>query len=78
MTDFEIRTEQYYLHVDPANSVLATTRFGNIIMPNTWVRNYGRGRVAHCSLAHTPEELRQEPVLSLLTREMKWAAREPS
>src|SRR6185437_1729116 len=25
--DFEVRSEQYYMHIDPANKVLATTRF---------------------------------------------------
>jgi type 1 glutamine amidotransferase len=26
--DFDVETEQYYLHTDPANNVLATTRTG--------------------------------------------------
>ncbi len=82
LKDFEIQTEQYYLHVDPANTVLATTRFGDtathsgaVIMPSTWIKTYGQGRICYCSLAHTPDEIQQWPVISLLMRGMKWAAR---
>ncbi len=27
LSDFSVRTEQYYMHVDPSNQVLATTTF---------------------------------------------------
>ncbi len=75
LKDFEIQTEQYYFHVDPANTVLSTTRFGETVMPNTWVKTFGQGRVFYCSLAHTPEQIQQWHVLSLLLRGMNWAAR---
>jgi len=59
--DFEIRSEQYYLHVDPANEVLATTMFhgrvsapwvNGTVMPVVWKRRYGGGRVFYSSLGH--------------------------
>lgn len=74
LTDFEIASEQYYLHVDPGNTVLATTRFGAVAMPVAWVRHYGKGRVFYCSLAHTPEQIQTPAALAMITRGMLWAA----
>ena len=34
--DFEYRSEQYYMHVDPGNEMLATTRFGGEYCP--WIK----------------------------------------
>ena len=31
LPDFHMHSEQYYMHVDPANEVLATTTFGGIV-----------------------------------------------
>jgi hypothetical protein len=55
ISDFEVSSEQYYLHVDPAVKVLATTRFpvadgphvanGPVDMPVLWTKLFGRGRV---------------------------------
>jgi type 1 glutamine amidotransferase len=52
---FPVKSEQYYLHVDPAVRVLATTRFpvadgphvknGPVDMPTVWTKYYGEGRV---------------------------------
>ncbi len=76
MGDFSVATEQYYFHVDPGNHVLTSTLFGDLRMPNTWVRTYGRGRVFYCSLAHTIDVLEQDPVLSLLLNGIGWASGE--
>jgi hypothetical protein len=75
LADFEVTSEQYYLHVDPGNHVLTTTRFGDLPMPNSWVRRRGAGRIFYCALAHTPEAIREAPVLELLMRGAEWAAR---
>jgi type 1 glutamine amidotransferase len=75
LTDFVVDTEQYYYHLDPGNHVLTSTHFGDLRMPNTWVRTYGQGRVFYCSLAHTLDTLIQPPVLSLLLQGMRWATR---
>ena len=83
--DFTVTTEQYYLHVDPANGVLATTRFpvvdgphaanGPVDMPVAWTRLWGRGRVFYCSLGHHADVVRQPEVLNLCLRGLLWAAR---
>jgi type 1 glutamine amidotransferase len=75
MADFAVETEQYYFHLDPANHVLTSTYFGDLRMPNTWVRTYGRGRIFYCSLAHTLADLQQEPVTQLLLNGIRWATR---
>ena len=74
MSDFVVDTEQYYFHVDPGNAVLTTTRFATMVMPNTWVRSYGQGRVFYSSFAHTLDVIEQHEVLDLLLRGMRWAA----
>ncbi len=75
ITNFVVETEQYYFHVDPGNHVLTSTPFGDLHMPNIWVRTYGRGRVFYCSLAHTIDVLEQDAVMSLLLNGIRWATR---
>ena len=79
LEDFEVCSEQYYLHVDPAIEVLATTRFESldqpIEMPVVWTKHWGKGRVYYCSLGHCDAMFDQFPVVSLLMeRGMLWAA----
>jgi type 1 glutamine amidotransferase len=73
--DFEVTSEKYYMHVDPAITVLATTDFGEVTMPVTWIKTYGKGRVFYTSLGHSAAVVRQEPVLRMVTRGMLWAAK---
>ncbi len=85
IADFEVTTEQYYMHVDPTLRVLATTRFpvadgphvgnGPIDMPVIWTKLYGQGRVFYNSLGHTTAVLEAEPVLTLMRRGFIWAAK---
>jgi len=73
--DFSVRSEHYYMHVDPGNRVLATTRFGDVVMPVTWTKMYGKGRVFYCSLGHVAQVFDQDPqILLMVTRGMLWAA----
>ncbi len=75
LDDFSVCSEHYYMHVDPGNQVLATTRFGDVIMPVAWTKTYGRGRVFYCSLGHVAQVFDQAPeILTLVTRGMLWAA----
>ena len=81
---FPVKSEQYYLHVDPANRVLATTRFpvadgphvGNLAfdMPVVWTKYYGKGRVFYSSLGHNAAVAAQEAPLRLALRGLLWAA----
>ena len=85
IADFEVTTEQYYMHVDPAVKVLAVTRFpqadgphvpnGPVDMPVFWCKQYGRGRVFYSALGHTAAVVESEPHLTALRRGMKWAAK---
>jgi type 1 glutamine amidotransferase len=72
--DFGVKSEQYYMHVDPAITVLATTRFGDVVMPVAWKKHYGKGRVFYLSLGHTVDIIRQPEALTMITRGMLWAA----
>ena len=83
IADSEHRSEQYYMHVDPAIEVLATTRFNGdhapwidgVEMPVVWKKRYGAGRVFYCSLGHRAYELDVPEIRTMLTRGMLWAAR---
>ncbi|WP_339320792.1 ThuA domain-containing protein [Paenibacillus sp. FSL W8-0194] len=82
--DFDVSTEQYYLHVDPAVEVLATTRFPvadgphvynkSVDMPVAWTKRWGLGRVFYCSLGHQANVLELPPVKEIMRRGMLWAA----
>jgi len=84
ITDFEVTSEQYYMHVDPAIEVLATTTFtgehapwiDGVVMPVVWKKSYGAGRVFYSSLGHRAYELDVPEIRTLMTRGMLWAARE--
>jgi len=84
--DFEVSSEQYYMHVDPAVKVLATTHFptpgvdgphsGNPVdMPVVWTKTYGSGRVFYNSLGHHADIVESEPCLTIMRRGFGWAAR---
>ena len=75
MHDFAVKSEHYFMHVDPGNTVLATTDFGDIVMPVTWTKMYGKGRVFYCSLGHVAQVFEQDPqILEMVARGMVWAA----
>jgi len=72
-------SEKYYMHVDPAIRVMATTTFedyGDTIMPVVWTKTYGQGRVFYCSLGHQASIVAMPPVLTMMARGMRWAAGE--
>jgi type 1 glutamine amidotransferase len=84
LADVTVTSEQYYLLVDPAVKVLATTDMATpggdpagVAMPVAWTRGWGQGRVFYCSLGHTPETLDSTSVLTLLRRAAVWAGRQP-
>jgi uncharacterized protein len=81
--DFDYRSEQYYMHVDPSNEVLATTTFSGehapwiegVVMPVAWKRRHGEGRVFYSSLGHVAKEFEVPEMRTILRRGMLWAAR---
>lgn len=84
ITDFSVTSEQYYLHVDPAVKVLATTRFpvvdwyhssnGDVDMPVVWTKYWGAGRVFYNSLGHHADVFDQTEPREIMKRGMLWAA----
>ena len=84
LKDFKIRSEQYYMHTDPGNKVLATTTFSGehadwidgTVMPVVWKRKYGKGRVFYSSLGHVAEDFVNCPqAKEIALRGLLWAAR---
>jgi type 1 glutamine amidotransferase len=83
--DFTVKSEQYYMHVDPCLRVLAYTQFpvaagphlgnGQVDMPVVWTKLFGKGRVFYNSLGHSAEVLAAEPCLTLMRRGFAWAAK---
>ena len=80
---FDYRSEQYYMHVDPGNEVLATTTFSGehapwiegVVMPVVWKRRHGNGRVFYSSLGHVATEFQTKEMAEIMRRGMLWAAR---
>ncbi|MGN6367781.1 MAG: ThuA domain-containing protein [Phycisphaerae bacterium] len=84
--DFELTSEQYYMHVDPAVRVLATTRFptagvdgphvanGEVEMPQVWTKYYGRGRVFYSALGHQAKVFDVAEAREMMRRGFLWAA----
>jgi type 1 glutamine amidotransferase len=83
LSSFAYRSEQYYMHVDPSNEVLATTTFSGehapwiagVVMPAVWKRKHGEGRVFYSSLGHVAAEFDVPEMREILRRGMLWAAR---
>ena len=83
--DFDVKSEQYYMHVDPAVRVLATTKFpvadgphvgnGPVDMPVVWTKMYGAGKVFYNSLGHHADIMESEPCLTIMRRGFLWAAK---
>jgi len=82
LSDFPVHSEQYYMHVDPNNKVLATTTFSKehaywiegARMPVAWKRVYGKGRVFYTSLGHTADVFDIKEALMIVQRGFRWAA----
>lgn len=82
--DFKVKSEQYYLHVDPCVNVLATTSFvisegphsanGVITMPVVYTKKWGQGRVFYNSLGHHADIFDIPEALELMRRGFLWAA----
>jgi uncharacterized protein len=83
LDDFDYRSEQYYMHVDPNNHVLATTTFSGehafwvagATMPVVWKRQHGQGKVFFSSLGHLASEFDVKEMRTICQRGMVWAAR---
>ncbi len=85
IADFSMRSEQYYLHVDPGVQVLADTVFSGehegmgwikgVAMPVVWKKMWGQGRVFYSSLGHVAADFNVQEASEIQQRGMLWAAR---
>ena len=84
LDDFQMRSEQYYMHTDPGNQVLATTTLGDrqsaswvngTVMPVVWKRAWGAGRVFYSSLGHVARDFDVPEAREIQRRGMLWASR---
>jgi type 1 glutamine amidotransferase len=83
LSDFKMHSEQYYMHVDPGNGVLATTTFNSpaapwvngTVMPVVWKRMWGAGRVFYSSLGHVAKDFDVPEVKEIQRRGLLWAAK---
>ncbi len=84
LNDFQMRSEQYLMHVDPSNEVLATTTFGGeyvpwiegAVMPVVWKRRWGKGKIFYCSLGHVAQDFDVPEAREIVRRGIIWAARD--
>lgn len=83
LKDFHLKSEQYYMHVDPNVKVLATTKFNGAInpwidgcvLPVTWKKSYGKGRIFYTSVGHNLAHIVDVPdAIEMLKRGIKWAS----
>ena len=83
LKDFKMQSEQYYMHVDPSNEVLATTTFNGehcpwidgVVMPVVWKRRWGKGRVFYASVGHVAKDFDVPEAKEIVKRGMPWASR---
>jgi type 1 glutamine amidotransferase len=81
--DFPMYSEQYYMHTDPGNHVLATTTFdaqstpwvNGTVMPVVWKRMWGEGKVFFSSLGHVATDFDVAEAREIQRRGSLWAAR---
>ena len=83
LRDFKMHSEQYYMHVDPSNEVLATTTFTGerlpwiegTVMPVVWKRMWGAGRVFYSSVGHVAKDFDVPEARTIVQRGMLWASK---
>jgi len=82
--DFTMHSEQYYMHTDPGNQVLATTIVPGVadapwtkgvVMPVVWKKAWGDGKVFFASPGHVASDFNVPELKEIVQRGMLWAAR---
>ena len=84
LNDFEIYSEQWYVHYDPNIEIIANTTFtydffswiDGVVMPVAWKKTFDKGKIFYTSIGHDPMEFEKHPdAWRLLTRGFTWATR---
>ena len=85
--DFVIpESEQYYVHTDAANHVLATTTFtgkhgetqlyqAGAVIPYAWTRQWGKGKVFVACWGHTDKDFDVPQAKEITKRGLLWASK---
>lgn len=84
LDDFKIKSEQYYMLVDPGVDVLATTTFSGehaswidgVVMPVVWKKMFGKGKVFYISVGHSVTDFDITQVREMMQRGIIWAMRD--
>ncbi len=82
LNDFDMKSEQYYMHIDPNVKVLATTTFSGeyndwiegAVIPVVWKKQFGKGRVFYSSLGHVASDFNVPEAFEIMKRGIRWAA----
>ncbi len=83
LSDFKMKSEQYYMHVDPNIKVMATTTFtgdhnewiDGCVMPVAWKKMFGKGRIFFTSLGHNLNHVTEVPeAITIIKRGIQWAS----
>ncbi len=83
LADFPMKSEQYFMHIDPNVKVLATTTFNGenddwingAVMPVCWKKYYGKGRVFYTSLGHNLAHVTTvTEAITIIKRGIQWAS----
>ena len=82
LDDFDLHSEQYYMHVDPNVKVLSTTKFiaghapwaDGCVMPVAYKKYYGEGRVFFSSSGHVMADFEVPEALEIMKRGIRWAS----
>lgn len=82
LSDFDMLSEQYYMHIDPNVKVLAATTFtdehahwiGKAVIPQVWKKYFGDGRVFYSALGHVIGDFEVYEALEIQKRGIRWAA----
>jgi type 1 glutamine amidotransferase len=85
LDDFSVKSEQYYIHIDPAVNVLASTKFpvaggphaanGAVDVPVVYTKLWGKGRVFYNSLGHNSAVFNIPEASRLMRNGFLWASR---
>ncbi|MDR2882362.1 MAG: ThuA domain-containing protein [Alistipes sp.] len=82
LTDFDMHSEQYFVHVDPNVKVMATTTYtgeqnfwlDGAVAPIVWKKQYGNGRVFYNALGHVAADFAVPQALEMMKRGIRWAS----
>jgi uncharacterized protein len=82
ISDFQLKSEKYYMHIDPNVKVLATVTFtgehddwiDGAVMPAAWKKTFGKGRVFYLAPGHVADDFDSPELMEIFLRGIRWAS----